>query len=113
MSQAFNTTSQLPLGFGTTVGTTSGPVLPANTSNNGLMFVNNSASATIAICPAQVNLGLLGVYTGFAVGIAVINGPGSVTMAPGDKFIIDNLPATGAWNGISSLAGGALTILVF
>ena len=43
--------------------------------------------------------------------IAVINGAGSITMQPGDKFIIDTLACTCAWNGIASGAGAVLTIL--
>ena len=40
-----------------------------------------------------------------------INGAGSITMQPGDKFIIDTLQCTGAWNGIAGGSGGILTIL--
>ena len=105
------TGASYPLGWGTTVGLTSGPVLPTNPTRGGLIFINASVSAAIAICPSVVNQGILGVYTGFAVGVAAINGAGSVTMQPGDKFIIDNLNCTGAWNGIASGTGAVLTIL--
>lgn len=101
----------LPVGWGTTVNTVSGPVMPGNPSRTGLIFVNASVGISIAICPAAVNVGAYGVYIGLAVGIASINGAGSVTMQPGDKFIIDNLNCTCAWNGIASGAGGILTIL--
>lgn len=103
----------LPVGWGTTVNTVSGPVMPANPSRTGLIFVNATSptGVAIAICPAAVNVGAFGVYIGLASGIAVINGAGSVTMQPGDKFIIDNLNCTCAWNGIAAGAGAVLTIL--
>lgn len=99
-----------PVGYGTTVGTVSGPVLPANPTRAGLIFHNPSTSVAVAICPAVVNQGTLGVYSGNAVGVAAINGAGSITMQPGDKFIIDNMQCTSAWNGIANQAGGVLTI---
>ena len=110
MSQS-PSTAALPGGYGTTVGIVSGPVLPANPSRGGLIFVNPSAFVAIAICPGLVSLGQNGVYTGFSTGIAVINGAGSITLQPGDKFIIDNLACTSAWNGVASGPGGILTIL--
>lgn len=101
----------LPVGWGTTVGVTSGPVLPANPTRNGLIFINPSASVAVAVCPAMVNQGTLGVYANApSLGVAAINGQGSVTIQPGDKFIIDNLNCTGAFNGIASGASGILTI---
>ena len=110
MSQG-GTNAQLPLGWGTTLSTVSGPAFPSNPSRTGLIFVN-AGTVSIAICPVTLNSGVLGVYAGFVTpGVAVINGPGSITMQPGDKFIIDNLNCTCAWNGVSSAAGGALTIL--
>ena len=105
-------TSLTPFGWGTTVGLVSGPVMPANPTRNGLVMYNPSAGGiSIALCPALVNLGVLGVYPGFAVGVAVINGAGSITMQPGDKFIVDTLNCTTQWNAIGSAAGLALTIL--
>lgn len=101
----------LPVSWGTTVGTVSGPVLPANPSRNGLIFINASVSVPVAIVPVQLNSGVFGVYSGFAASVAVINGAGSVTMQPGDKLIIDNLNCTCAWNGIAGGAGAILTIL--
>lgn len=105
------TNAAFPLSWGTTVGTTSVTVLPANPSRTALIFVNASTGIAIAICPAQINAGVNGVYTGFAAATAAINGPGSITMQPGDKFIIDTMNCTGTWNGIASGAGGVLTIL--
>ena len=107
-----DTTALLPLGWGTTVGLVSGPILPANPARNGLIFINpSSVGVLIAICPALVNQGVLGAYTAFAPGVAAIGGAGSITMAPNDKFIIDNLPCKCAWLGIASGPGGVITIL--
>ncbi|SRR5882724_331377 len=105
------TTNALPTGYGTTVGTTSGPVLPANPTRGGLVFYNPSLSVILAVCPAVVNLAVLGSYSGNATGVAVLYGAGSIVLNPGDKFIIDNLMCSGAWNGIASGPGGVLTVL--
>ena len=80
----------LPVGWGTTVGTSPITVLPPNPSRQGLIFTNQSPTAVIAICPAVVNVGAFGVYAAAAAGTPGINQPGSITMNPGDKFIIDN-----------------------
>jgi hypothetical protein len=113
VSPVQNSTQANPNGFGTTVGLTSGPAIPANPTRVGMIFHNPSSSVAVAICPAIVNQGTLGVYTGNAVGVAAINGAGSITMQPGDKFIVDNLSCTSAWNAIASGAGGVLTGLEF
>lgn len=107
----YDTTALLPIGWGTTVGLVSGPVLPSNPERRGIIFHNPSATVSVAICPALLNSGVLGVYTGIVVGVAVINGAGSITLQPGDKFIIDNLACSIGWNGIASGTGGVLTIL--
>jgi len=102
----------LPVAWGTPVGLTSGLVLPANPSRTALVFRNVSTTAAIAIIPATANIALTqGAYVGATVGQAVINGAGSITMQPGDLFILDSLQCTTAWNGIASAAGGNLTIL--
>jgi hypothetical protein len=95
-----------------TVGLTSGPVFPGVGSAHGAVFINNG-TAVIAICPASVNVGTAGVFAGFTAGVAAINGAGSVNINPGDKFFIDNMLCTSAWNGIAASAGGALTVLTF
>lgn len=108
---ANETGAALPIAWGTTVGLSNQPVIPANPSRKALIFVNASIGVAVAICPAQINVGVLGVYTGIAAGVASINGPGSITMQPGDKFIIDTLNCTAGWNGIAGGGGGVLTIL--
>lgn len=109
---AGGSTNSSPAGWGTTVGLTSGSVFPGVGSPHGAVFINNGG-VVIAICPASVNLATLGVYTGFANGVAVISGAGSININPGDKFFIDNMAATTAWNGIAAGPGGVLTILTF
>lgn len=105
------TNALLPLGWGITVGQTSGAVLPSNPSRTALVFVNASQGVAIAICPAVVNTGSGGFFSGAQAGVAVINGAGSITMQAGDKFVIDTLACTTQWNGIASGAGGVLTVL--
>jgi hypothetical protein len=100
------TGAALPVGWGVTVGLTAAQAIPANPSRQAIMFVNASGSSAIAICPAVVNLG-----SGPAPGVPVIGGAGSITMSPGDKFIVDTLNCTTAWNAISNGASAALTIL--
>lgn len=109
---AGGSTNSAPLSWGTTVGTTSGPIFPGVSGCAGVIFINNG-SVVVAICPASVNVGVLGVYAGFATGVAAIGGAGSININPGDKFIIDNLNCSTGWNGIASGAGGVLTILTF
>ena len=102
----------LPIAWGTPVGVVSGPVLPANPSRTALVFINSSPSTAIAIIPAVANIAAVqGVFLGQSAGVAVINGAGSITMQPGDKFIIDTLQCTSAWNGIAAAANAALTML--
>ena len=107
-----DTTLGTPLGWGSTVGTVSGPVWPGNPSATGVIFMNNGG-VQLAICPAQVNQAVLGVYTGFAAGVAAIGGAGSKNINPGDVFIIDTLACRGAFNAIAAGPGGVLTIWSF
>ncbi len=118
------TTNPLPLGYAVTLGTVNQLALPYNASRGGITFYNDSAIAVIALCPSsQVTIpsgtvaatsGQTGNFTGvsgLAQGVAAINGPGSITLSPGQAFIIDNMQCTCAWNGIASVAGAALTVL--
>jgi hypothetical protein len=112
------TTALLPVTWGSNPGLTSAPVLAPNPTRTGLIFVN-SGTVNIAICGAtqylgQITVSASGQYTvpSATAGVAAIGGAGSITMAPGDKFIIDNLGCTCAWNVIAAAAsGGAITIL--
>lgn len=107
------TTTPTPIAYGTTVGTTSGPAFPGCATAGGAIFYNPSATVVIAVCPAVVNSAVLGVYSGSTNGVAVINGAGSITIAPGDKLIVDNLNVSAAFNAIASGPGGLLTVWVF
>lgn len=119
------TTNALPAGYAVTLGTVNQLALPANPTRGGLIFYNDSAAAVIAVIPSTVyviasgtapalpnaNTTAAGLVGGAIQGVAAINGPGSITLAPGQSFIIDTLQCSCAWNGISSQAGGALTVL--
>jgi len=117
------TTNPLPTGYAqaTPIGTTSVPVLPPGPTRGGLIFINNG-SVVLAICPATVVTltlasGVL-VSGGAAIGVAAVGGSGSINLNPGDKFIVDNLPATGGWNAVAAalvngVAAGILTVLEF
>ena len=112
MASTINDTgAALPVSWGTTVGIVSQPAIPSNPSRKGIIFINASAGVAIAIAPAQTNIGLNGVYAVTTPSIAAINGSGSITMQPGDKFIIDTLNCTAAWVAVAGGAGGILTML--
>jgi hypothetical protein len=119
------TTNPLPAGYAVTLGTVNQLALPYNGTRGGLVFYNDSSTAVIAICPstqftiaqgtapigANSTTTPAGVVSGATLGVAVINGPGSITLSPGQAFIIDNMQCTCAWNGIASASGAALTVL--
>ena len=99
--------------WGTVVGTVAQPVLPGNPTRSGLIIIN-AGITTIAVCPALAFQSTTGTYPTAATALVpVINGAGSVTMNPGDKFIFDNLLATCAFNGIAQGGIGALTFWSF
>lgn len=115
-----------PIAWAVTVGTAVQLVVPSNPTRSGLVFIDGG-SVVVAICPATVNVipsgtapatpalpngGTAGVLFNQS-GIPVINGPGSITMNPGDKFILDNLPTSMAWNGIAAAANAGFTVLEF
>ncbi len=104
-----NTTLLSPGCWGTTVAVTAQPVLPANPTRVGLIIIN-SGTSPVAVCPAFIYQSTTGTYTVATAGVPAINGAGSVTMQPGDKFIIDTMAPTCAWNGIAQSTPGALTI---
>lgn len=120
-------TISAPNGYAVSVGTAVQLGVPANSSRGGLILYNNSATAVISLCPASLvtvasgsapagvgqTSGFSGV-TGPSQGVPATNAPGSITLAPGGgSFIIDTLNCAGAWNAISTLAGGSLTVLEF
>jgi len=114
-----NTTLLGPIAWGASPTLTAAPVLPPNPTRTGLIFINQG-SVALAIAPAVGYVGAVtinsatGQYVTPALSALVpaISGAGSITMQPNDKFIIDNLNCTGAWNAVAAAAtGGALTIL--
>lgn len=103
----------LPTGWAITVGTSSQLALPANPTRGGLIWVNQG-SVAVAICPNVLNVVSAGAVTGQVIpqvtgGVAAIGGAGSITMQPGDKFIIDNMPCGCQWNAIAASGTGVLT----
>lgn len=125
MSLGASTTNPLPQGYAVTVGTVNQLALPYNGTRGGLIFFNNSAGGTISVCPASMitipqgtppatpgQASAFGTFTA-AQGVAGTNAPGSVTLSPGQSFIVDNMNPTTAWNAIASAPGAALTALEF
>lgn len=108
MTNPAGSNTLIPTGWAITVGTTSALAIPQNTTRSGLIWINQS-SAVIAICPSILNTVVAGVITNSVVGVAAIGAAGSITMQPGDKFIIDNMPCGCQWNAIAASAGSALT----
>lgn len=120
-------TSGAPVGYAVTVGTANQMACPPNPSRGGIIFYNNSGSIAIAVCPATMNTipsgtppnpafanpPSAGSVIGPAMGVAVINGPGSVTLAPGQNYIIDTLNCGGGWNCIANAPGGSLSVMEF
>lgn len=126
-TQTSSLTISSPNGYAVTVGTAVQLGVPANSSRGGIILYNNSAAAVISLCPASMvtiasgaapagvgqTSGFTGI-TGPSQGVPGTNAPGSITLAPGGaSFIIDNLNCAGAWNAISTIAGGSLTVLEF
>jgi len=111
MPNIANTTALIPVGWGTTVGTTAQLVLPANPTRTGLIWFNPSA-VSISIWPASTNIGVLGVFPGFSTTNTIAaGGAGSITIATNAYLIIDNMACSCAWNGIAAASGGSITVL--
>lgn len=79
------------------VGVASAQAVPQNLSRGGIIFKNESATASIAICPSSF-------------GAAALNTAGSITLAPGGSITIDNVRTVDSFNAIASVAGAALTV---
>lgn len=118
-------TGASPLGGAVTVGTVAQLAVPPNPSRTAMWLFNNSAAAIISVCPAQqytvasgtaaaaagANSVAAGAVGAIQQGVPVQNGAGSITIQPGTSVLIDTMNVGGAWNGISSAPGGALTVL--
>jgi len=115
------TSNTSQIGWAVTLGTSNQLVIPPNPSRTGIIFVNPGGAA-VAICPATQATVPVGqapwqagqitspVLPALITGVAIIGGAGSITINPNDKFIIDNLPCTTAWNGVGAIQGAVLTI---
>jgi hypothetical protein len=110
-----------PVAWGSSPTLTPAPCLPSNPTRSGVIFIN-SGTVQIAICPQTEYIGTITynsttqTYTVpvASAGVPAINGAGSVTMNPGDKFIFDNLACGIGWNAVAAAAtGGAITIFEF
>jgi hypothetical protein len=88
-------------------------VLPADPIGRRIIFVNPSATASIAFCPSQI------ARNGVAFACAV-NGAGSITLLPLASFLLDGgtpqgppLAMGAAWFGVSTAASVPATVLEF
>ena len=118
-------TSPSPAGGAVTVGTAVQAGVPPNGGRNALWLWNNSAAATISLCPAtqwSIAQGAApfpafaattptGTVTGPVQGVPGTNAPGSITIAPGQSVLLDTINIAGAWNAIASANCAALTVL--
>jgi hypothetical protein len=104
-----------PYTYPQTIGTASVTILAANPSRKKLIFHNPNDQAKIAVCPVGPNRTA---QSSQALIVAVINGPGCITILPYDRLNLDNGAAASnpplsngsAWVGIASAPGSALTI---
>jgi hypothetical protein len=114
---AFGQTPPLPLqppfDYPTVLGTTPVQVLPIDPARRRIIFVNPSATATIAFCPSQIT------RPGVTFSCAV-NGAGSITLVPLGSFVLDGGTVQGpplamgaAWFGVASAASTPSTVLEF
>jgi hypothetical protein len=99
-----------PYAYPRTVGTSPAQVLPANAARKVVIFANPSATATVAVCPAQDRITSANIT-------CAVNGAGSITLLPYDRITISagSPPYTipSAWNAVASGGGSPLTILEF
>jgi hypothetical protein len=104
-----------PYTYPLTIGTSSVSILPADPARKKLIFHNPNDQAKVAVCPVGPNRLA---NSSQALIVAVINGPGCITILPYDRLNLDNGAAASnpplsngsAWVGIASAPGSALTI---
>jgi hypothetical protein len=106
-----------PFVYTMTLGTTSTTVLPVNFNRKRVLFSNPNATAMIAICPIGPSRS---VPFNPALIVAVVNGPGCITILPFGSFDVTGSTPSGpqqsmgsAWVGIASAAGSSFTALEF
>lgn len=103
--------NSMPRPWAITVGTSSIAALGVNAARRRLIFHNPNATALVAFCPAANGATSLPLA-------AAVNGAGSITLLPGEKFVVDkppepSSPISTGWNAIASAGGSSLTILEF
>lgn len=79
-----------PFTYPLTIGTSSVSILPADPARKKLLFHNPNDSAKIAVCPIGPTRAVGGSPAQI---VAVINGPGCVTLLPYDRLPVDNAAA--------------------
>ena len=101
-----------PYVYPITLSTVAAQILPNNPTRHRVVFINESITAIIAVCP--VGPGRNGVTI-----VPGINNAGCVPILPGGSFLVDGGAVPGpqifmpsAWNGIANGAA-ALTIYEF
>jgi hypothetical protein len=106
-----------PYVYPVTLGTSSVSIVPANTSRKKLIFHNPNATALVAVCPVGPTRAVGG---SASLIVAVINGPGCLTLLPYQSQEISGETASGPqqqmpspWVGIASAGGSALTVWEF
>lgn len=101
-----------PWDYPPTLTTTSTQVLPVNPARRRILFINPSATLSIAFCPSQVT-------RNGATFTCAVNGAGSITLLPLASFMLDGgtpqgpaLSMGSAWFGVST-ANAPATVLEF
>jgi hypothetical protein len=103
-----------PYTYPLTIGTSSVTILPADPQRRKLLFHNPNDTAKIAVCPVGPTRASGGSQAQI---VAVINGPGCITLLPYDRLLVDNAAAgsnpplsmPSAWVGIASAGASSLT----
>jgi hypothetical protein len=106
-----------PYPYAQTIGTSSVSVLPANAARKKVIFHNPNDTAKIAVCPVGPTRTPGGSTSPI---VAVINGPGCITLLPYQTQEVSGSSASGpqqtmnsAWVGIASAGGSSFTALEF
>ena len=101
-----------PFDYPTALTTTPVQVLPIDPLRRRIIFVNPSATVSIAFCPSQVT-------RAGATFTCAVNGAGSITLLPYGSFVLDGgtpqgpaLQMGSAWFGVAT-ANAPSTVLEF
>jgi hypothetical protein len=79
------------------------------------MIICNAGQTVLTIWPEKVTVGELGVFNSGPSTPEVGTGgtAGGITLAAGERFLIDTLLCTAPWHGVSDAEYGVITFLVF